>query len=82
VVAALARALQLTTAERDHPNGDGIDPNGCQDVTIEDCLVSTGDDAVVIKSTKDSKRNVSASPSAVVSSRPTRRPRPGRAVTR
>jgi hypothetical protein len=40
-------------------NGDGIDPNGCQDVTIENCLVSTGDDAVVIKSTEDSKRNVS-----------------------
>jgi len=39
-------------------NGDGIDPNGCQDVTIENCLVSTGDDAVVIKSTEDSKRNV------------------------
>jgi glycosyl hydrolase family 28 len=40
-------------------NGDGIDPNGCQDVTIENCLVSTGDDAVVIKSTEGSKRNVS-----------------------
>jgi polygalacturonase len=40
-------------------NGDGIDPNGCQDVTIENCLVSTGDDAVVVKSTEDSKRNVS-----------------------
>lgn len=39
-------------------NGDGIDPDGCQDVTIENCLVSTGDDAVVIKSTKDSRRNV------------------------
>jgi hypothetical protein len=40
-------------------NGDGIDPNGCQDVTIENCLVSTGDDAVVIKSTEGSTRNVS-----------------------
>jgi polygalacturonase len=40
-------------------NGDGIDPNGCQDVTIENCLVSTGDDAVVIKSTEGSQRNVS-----------------------
>jgi hypothetical protein len=40
-------------------NGDGIDPNGCQDVTIENCLVSTGDDAIVIKSTEGSKRNVS-----------------------
>jgi hypothetical protein len=39
-------------------NGDGIDPNGCQDVTIENCLVSTGDDAIVIKSTEDTKRNV------------------------
>jgi polygalacturonase len=40
-------------------NGDGIDPNGCQDVTIENCLVSTGDDAIVIKSTESSQRNVS-----------------------
>lgn len=40
-------------------NGDGIDPDGCQDVTIENCLVSTGDDAIVIKSTKDSRRSVS-----------------------
>jgi hypothetical protein len=39
-------------------NGDGIDPNGCQDVTIENCLVSTGDDAVVLKSTEGSRRNV------------------------
>jgi hypothetical protein len=40
-------------------NGDGIDPNGCQDVTIENCLVSTGDDAIVIKSMESSKRDVS-----------------------
>jgi hypothetical protein len=40
-------------------NGDGIDPNGCQDVMIENCLVSTGDDAIVIKSTESSRRNVS-----------------------
>lgn len=33
-------------------NNDGIDPDCCQDVIIRDCLVKTGDDAIVIKATK------------------------------
>ncbi len=32
-------------------NNDGIDPDCCQDVIISGCLVKTGDDAIVIKST-------------------------------
>jgi polygalacturonase len=33
------------------PNTDGIDITGCQDVTITDCKVDTGDDAICLKTT-------------------------------
>ena len=33
-------------------NNDGIDPDTCQDVIITGCLVKTGDDAIVLKTTK------------------------------
>ncbi len=32
------------------PNTDGIDLTGCQQVAISDCLISTGDDAICLKS--------------------------------
>ncbi|KAL3654662.1 hypothetical protein CASFOL_001397 [Castilleja foliolosa] len=32
------------------PNTDGIDPDSCQDMVIEDCYISVGDDCVAIKS--------------------------------
>ncbi len=32
-------------------NNDGIDPDCCQDVVISNCIVHTGDDAIVLKST-------------------------------
>ena len=32
-------------------NNDGIDPDSCQDVIISDCMIETGDDAIVIKTT-------------------------------
>lgn len=32
------------------PNTDGIDPTCCQNVFISDCLISTGDDAICLKS--------------------------------
>ncbi|TWT35956.1 Exo-poly-alpha-D-galacturonosidase precursor [Posidoniimonas corsicana] len=32
------------------PNNDGIDPDSCVDVLIEDCMFDTGDDCVVLKS--------------------------------
>ncbi len=33
-------------------NNDGIDPDSCQDVVISNCIISAGDDAIVVKSTK------------------------------
>ncbi|XP_057461349.1 probable polygalacturonase [Actinidia eriantha] len=34
----------------DSPNTDGIDPDSSNDVCIEDCYISTGDDLIAIKS--------------------------------
>jgi len=34
----------------DGPNNDGIDPDSCRDVLIENCVFDTGDDCVVLKS--------------------------------
>jgi len=38
------------TIINDGPNGDGCDPESCEDVLIEDCLFQTGDDCIAIKS--------------------------------
>ncbi len=35
------------------PNSDGIDISGCQQVRISNCNISTGDDAIVIKTWKN-----------------------------
>ncbi|MDO4850157.1 MAG: glycosyl hydrolase family 28 protein [Coriobacteriia bacterium] len=32
-------------------NNDGIDPDTCKDVVISNCIVETGDDAIVVKNT-------------------------------
>jgi hypothetical protein len=32
------------------PNTDGIDPTGCRNVFISDCVIDTGDDAICLKS--------------------------------
>ncbi len=37
------------------PNTDGIDINGCRDVFISDCKLTCGDDAIIIKATKDAR---------------------------
>jgi polygalacturonase len=36
----------------DVPNDDGIDPDHCRDVEIKNCHITCGDDAIVIKSTR------------------------------
>jgi polygalacturonase len=42
--------IRRVTVETDGPNNDGIDPDSCRDMLIEDCTFSTGDDCVVLKS--------------------------------
>ena len=57
------------------PNTDGIDVTSCSDVTISDCRISTGDDAIVLKNltrghgpeTKRSCRNITVT-NCVISS--------------
>ena len=39
----------------DVPNDDGIDPDHCQDVEIKNCHLTCGDDAIVIKTTRQAK---------------------------
>jgi hypothetical protein len=44
---------RVTVANRlDVPNCDGIDPDHCQDVEIRNCHITCGDDAVVVKATR------------------------------
>lgn len=41
------RGVQVIT---DGPNNDGIDPDSCRDMLIDNCTFDTGDDCVVLKS--------------------------------
>lgn len=47
-------------------NNDGIDPDCCQDVVISNCIVRTGDDAIVVKSTGPMSRRYGASENVVI----------------
>jgi polygalacturonase len=42
------------------PNNDGIDPDCCKDVHISNCHIETGDDCIVIKTTKHGAENYGA----------------------
>ncbi len=35
------------------PNNDGIDPDCCQNVIIQNCIIESGDDCIVVKTTKE-----------------------------
>lgn len=48
-------------------NNDGIDPDCCRNVTISDCIISTGDDAIVVKSTGAMARRYGASENIAIS---------------
>ena len=41
-----------------HSNNDGLDIDSCETVLIENCDISSGDDAICLKSTKNPCRNV------------------------
>ncbi len=43
----------ITVRSRVNNNNDGIDIDGCSNVMISDCNISSGDDAIVLKSTLD-----------------------------
>lgn len=45
------RGINLFSSLEKGVNADGIDIDGCRDVTISDCVVHTGDDAICLKST-------------------------------
>jgi polygalacturonase len=38
------------------PNSDGIDPDHCKNVVIRKCHITTGDDAIVVKSSRQPKQ--------------------------
>ena len=43
--------IYIYTSQRDGVWADGIDPDGCRDVHINNCTIQTGDDALVIYDT-------------------------------
>ncbi|RWV85177.1 hypothetical protein GW17_00053052 [Ensete ventricosum] len=51
------------------PNTDGIDPDSCEDVLIENCYICVGDDAVAIKSGWDQYGIAYGRPSANITLR-------------
>lgn len=50
----------------DSPNTDGIDPDSCQDVRIEECQIDVGDDCIAIKSGTEAASKKVASEKIVI----------------
>lgn len=48
-------------------NNDGIDPDTCKDVVISNCIVETGDDAIVVKNTAPMAAKYGACENIVIS---------------
>lgn len=46
------RILGVTLESHCNTNNDGFDLDGCRDVMIRDCFITTGDDAICLKSTQ------------------------------
>jgi hypothetical protein len=42
--------IRGVTVRTDGPNNDGIDPDSCRNMLIEECVFDTGDDCIVLKS--------------------------------
>ncbi len=45
--------IKNITVKGDAANNDGIDPDSCENVLIENCLINTSDDAIAIKAGRD-----------------------------
>jgi len=43
----------ITVINHGNPNNDGLDIDGCRNVTVSDCLIDSDDDALCFKSTLD-----------------------------
>jgi hypothetical protein len=53
------RNIYIQTSLEAGVNADGIDIDGSRNVTVSDCIIETGDDAIVLKSTLTNNRSES-----------------------
>lgn len=60
--------VRNVTVINEGPNGDGCDPESCEDVLIENCVFHTGDDCIAIKSGRngDGRRDGRASRNIII----------------
>lgn len=54
--------VKNVTVFNDGPNGDGCDPESCEDVLIEGCTFHTGDDCIALKSGRNADGLKAATP--------------------
>ena len=50
------KSVIITSSLERGVNSDGLDIDGCQDVVVSDCIISTGDDGICLKSTRQGGR--------------------------